>query len=417
VKKSTILALVAVLLFAGTSLGAQNAGKPKEITFWSLFTGGDGEFFDAMVKAFNASQNEIVMKTDTVKYDNYYTKLTAALAAKTAPDVVVIHQHQLINYVPNGVLLPLDGYLKKAGIDMSTFEAAPLSACKFDGKIYSVPMDVHPFILYYNKDLFAKAGIKKVPATLPELFAAAKAIQDKTGAIGIAADNTTATYKAYTLTRMFMTFLMQQGVATLDAGNTKANFNNAAGVKAYQAISDMMNKNSLTPKGLDYDSSVVDFKLGKAGFHFNGVWVTGAFEEQKDLNFGAVQIPAFFGKNASFAGSHTFAVPVQSKVDEQTILAVMKFIDWMTNHGEMWAKAGHIPTRKTVISKAEFKSLPHRGEYADAVKNAFGPPSSVKWAEVNDAISDSLEESIALNKDAATALAQMEKIVNDILKK
>jgi len=417
VKRLTITVMVALLLFAGSSLGAQNAKKPMEITFWSLFTGGDGEFFDAMVKAFNASQSEIVMKTDTVKYDNYYTKLTAALAAKTAPDVVVIHQHELINYVPNGVLTPLDDYLKKAGVDLSTFEAGPLSACKFNGKIYSVPMDVHPFIMYYNKDLLAKAGVTKVPGTLPELFAAAKAIQEKTGAIGIAADNTTATYKAYTLTRMFMSFLMQQGFTTLDASNKKANFNNEAGVKAYQAISDIMNKNGLTPKGLDYDSSVADFKLGKAGFHFNGVWVTGAFEEQKDLNFGAVQLPAFFGKFAALAGSHTFAVPVQNNPNEQTILGVMKFIDWMTNHGEMWAKAGHIPTRKTVIAKAEFKSLPHRAEYADAVKNAFGPPSSVKWAEVNDAISDSLEESIALNKDTKTALAQMEQIVNAILKK
>ncbi len=411
------MAMAALLLFVGTSVGAEGAGKPKEITFWSLFTGGDGEFFDAMVAAFNASQNEIVMKTDTVKFDSYYTKLTAALAAKTAPDVVVMHQDRLPGYVPNGVLLPLDEYIKKTGIDMNTFEPGPLANTKFNGKTYAIPMDVHPLIMYYNKTLFAKAGVTKVPETLPDLIAAAKAIQDRTGAIGIAADNTTATYKAYTLTRMFMSMLMEQGFTTLDAANAKANFNNEAGIKAYQALSEMVNKYGVIPEGLDYDSSVADFKLGKAGFHFNGVWVTGAFEAQSGLDFGAVKFPAFFGKSAGWAGSHTFAVPVQNRIEEDKILAVMKFIDWMTNHGEMWAKAGHIPTRKTVISKAEFKSLPHRAEYADAVKYSFATPGTPKWPECYNAISDSLEESIALNKDSRTALAQMEKIINDILKK
>jgi len=416
-KKLAFVAVVVILLFSSLTLNAQSAKKPIEITFWSLFTGGDGEFFDAMVKAFNASQSEIIMKADTVKFDNYYTKLTTALAAKTAPDVVIIHQHELINYVPNGVLMPLDDYLKKANVDLTDFEAAPLNACKTNGKIYAIPLDVHPFIMFYNKDLLSKAGITNIPKTLPELYAAGKAVQEKTDAIGIAADNTTATYKAYTLTRFFMALLMQQGVSTLNESNTKANFNNEAGIKAYQAIYDMMITNNLTPKGMDYDSSVATFKLGKAAFHLNGVWVTGLFEEQKDLNFGAIPLPAFLGKPASFAGSHTFAVPVQSKLNEQNVLAVMKFIDWITAHGEMWAKAGHIPTRKSVIAKLEFKALPHRAEYADAVKTAFGPPATTKWASVNDVISDALEEGIALKKDAKTTLSQMEKTVNDILKK
>jgi multiple sugar transport system substrate-binding protein len=391
--------------------------KPVEITFWSLFTGGDGDYFDAMVKAFNESQTEIVAKTDTVKYTSYYTKLTAALAAKNAPDVIVSHQHQLINYVPNGAFLALDDYIKQEGMDLSTFQAAPLAGCRFDGKLYAIPMDVHPIVMYYNKDLLAKAGVTKVPESLAELLAAAKAVQAKTGAIGIAADNTTATYKAYTLSRMYLSLLKEQGYAFLDAANAKANFNNAAGAKAYQALSDMMNKDKVMPKGLDYDSSCADFKLGKAAFHFNGVWMVGSLSEQAGLNFGVVQFPALLGKNAGWCGSHTFAVPVQKSQDPAKALAAVKFIDWMTAHGELWAKAGHIPTRTTVYAKAEFKNLPHRSEYADAAQNTFSVPATAKWQEIFDTMSDSLEESIALNRDAKTALSSMETKINAILKK
>ena len=414
--KRKLFAIVAAALMLGTALSAQAAVKQREVHFWTLFTGGDGDFFDAMVKAFNASQKDIVLVNDTVKFTDYYTKLTAALAAKTAPDFVVIHASQLVNYVPNNVFLPLDQYIKKAGVNLGDFESAPLAATTFNGKIYALPLDVHPLIMYYNKDLLQKAGVAKVPETLDELVAAAKAVQDKTGAIGIAADNTTATYKAYTLTRMFMSLLKEQGVTILDAGNKKANFNNAAGIKAYRALADMMNADGINPKGLDYDSSVADFKLGKAAFHFNGVWETGDLEGQSGLDFGSVPFPALLGPNAGWADSHTFAIPVQKKLDEQKVLDAVRVIDWLTSHGEMWAKAGHVPTRKSVVQKPEFLALQHRKDYAAAVKYAVTAPATPKWGEIYDTVSDALEAACAKNADPAATLAEMEKKVNAILK-
>ena len=176
-----------------------------------------------------------------------------------------------------------------------------------------------------------------------------------------------------------------------------------------------MNKDGLTPKALDYDSSVADFKLGKAAFHFNGVWCTGSFEEQKDLDFAAVPFPAAFGKSASWTDSHTFAVPVQRKLDQQKVLDVVKFMDWMTSHGEMWAKAGHIPTRISVVAKPEFQSLPHRKDYASAAKYVFAAPASPRWLQLFDLISDCLEGAVAKNADAKTTLADMEQKVNAVL--
>ena len=418
--KRTLIVVMVVFVVSGMASfagGSKEGTKPQEVGFWTLFTGGDGDFFDAMVKAFNSSQQDIVMNNQSVKWQDYYTKLTAALAAKTAPDVVIVHQSQLINYVPNNVFVPLDPYLQSVKADLADFEPKPLAACTFSGKIYAIPLDVHPLIMYYNKDLFSKAGVSGVPQSWDDLVKAAKAVQDSTGAIGLAVDDTTATYKAYTLTRVFMSFLMQQGVTLLNDSATKANFNNDAGVKAIQALIDTSNTDKITPKGLDYDSSVSSFKLGKAGMHFNGVWATGAFEQQSGLNFGAVQFPAAFGAHAAWADSHTFAAPVQKSTNTHTLTAAASFMMWMTAHGEMWAKAGHIPTRKSVVAKPEFKSLPYRKDYAEAVKYVFAPPSTPKWGEIYDNLSDMLEAAVAKNMDAHEALSQMEQKVNDILSK
>ncbi|NLZ67941.1 MAG: ABC transporter substrate-binding protein [Spirochaetales bacterium] len=410
-----ILVLATTFVFAQGGKEATTAKEgPIELRFWSLFTGGDGEFFDAMIKEFNASQDEIVMVNDMVKFDNYYTKLTTALAAKNAPDVIVCHQGNLLNYVPSGSLLALDSYVSSSML--ADFQQAPLDACRFDGKLYSLPFDVHPIVMYYNKDILASAGIDKLPTTAEEFTAASLQIKNKTGKWGMAIDNTTGTYKAYTLTRLFMSMMAQQGGSLLSSDNTKANFNNAEGVKALAWLTDLVNKDQVNPNELDYDAAMNVFKLGDAAFYFNGVWATGTLEQVNGLNFAAAPLPAFMGQSACWSGSHTLAIPVQKNQDPKKVEAGIKFIDWMTSHGEMWAKAGHIPTRKSVASKDEMKALPYRADYAAAAAFALETPRTPAWEEIYGTMSDMLEKAVTHNLDPKTSLAEMEVAINNIIK-
>jgi multiple sugar transport system substrate-binding protein len=419
-KKMKIVALVVALALTGvmTVSAAPKSTKPVEIKFWSLFTGGDGEFFDAMVAEFNKQHKDIKAVADTVKYSDYYTRLTAALAAKNAPDVVICHQGNLVNYVPNGVVTPLDALLSSAKAPMGDFLEAPLKGCMYNGKTYAIPLDVHPIIMYVNKDLLAKAGITKVPQTLDEILAAAKAVQSKVpDTIGIAADNTTATYHAETLTRLFISMLGQQGASLFAKDMKSVNFDNAAGVKALQTLNDFVNGSKVTPSGLDYDSSVNAFKNGEAAIHFNGVWATGAFESTKGLNFVAVPLPGLLGNPACWTNSHTMILPVQKSVDPAKQAAAVEFMMWMTAHGDMWAKAGHIPTRKSVQASDSFIKMPYRKGYADAAANVIAIPPTAAYSEVYAKVTDALEEAIAKNKDAKTAIPEIAKMANAIIAK
>ncbi|WP_320128973.1 ABC transporter substrate-binding protein [uncultured Sphaerochaeta sp.] len=416
-KNILLIAMVAVLasglLFAQATQEEPKKEGPIELTFWSLFTGGDGEYFDAMIQEFNASQDKIVMKNDMVKFDNYYTKLTTALAAKTAPDVVVIHQGNLLNYVPSGSLLALDGLVDST--TLADFQKAPLDGCRFDGKLYALPLDVHPIVMYYNKDLLAKAGITEIPQSAQDLINAGLAVKKATGKWGFAIDNTTGTYKAYTLTRLFMSMVAQQGGSLLTADDKAPNFDNAYGLKALKWLQELVNTYKINPTELDYDGAMNTFKLGDAAFYFNGVWATGTLEQQKGLNFGAAPLPAIMGGQAAWAGSHTFAIPTQKNQDPQKVKAAVTFIEWMTSHGELWAKAGHIPTRKSVAAKDSFKALPYRADYAASAAFALSTPRTPAWEEIYGTLSDKLEYAVTKNQDPAQALADMSKTTKDIL--
>lgn len=419
-KLKKMLALLLLLIASTGLIFAQGAAEtttqkgPTVVTFWSLFTGGDGEFFDAMIEEFNATHTDIQMKTDTVKFDSYYTKLTAALAAGTAPDLVVVHEANIRNYVPDQ-LLALDPYLEENNFPVDDFVSAPLEACKFDGQYYAIPLDVHPIIMYANTALLKQAGINDLPTNYEELIADAKAVQDKTGAMGIACDNTTAVYKAYTLTRLFFSMMYEQDGQMLSDDNMSAAFNNEYGVKALVALQDMVNKYEVTPQGLDYDSSVNAFKLGQAAFHFNGVWATGTFEKADNLDFVAVALPGLIGKPAAWGGSHTLAIPATEAKDPDHVKDILTCIDWITAHGEMWSLAGHIPTRTSVQESDAFKALPYRAGYASAAASTVAPPATDAWSEIYTTLSDKLEYAVAHNSNPQIALDDMEKTVNKII--
>jgi multiple sugar transport system substrate-binding protein len=337
------------------------------------------------------------------------------MADGTAPDVAVIHQCSLSRYAKNGSLYVLEDIAAPFKASLDDFMEVPLEACRFEGKLYAFPLDVYPLVMYYNTDLFNRADIVKAPETYIEVLQAAWAIQNRTGAIGLAADNTASAFKAWTLTQLFISLLKQQGAGILTGDNTHADFKNTAGEKALSVIIDLNEVSMIVPPGLKYEASVDTFRLGKAGMHINGVWAAGIFEKQKDLNFAAVPLPRFLGRNAAWAGSHTLAVPVQRKADLRKAEAAVTFILWMTEHSERLAKAGYIPVRKSVTRKTEFLSLPYRSAYLDAAYSAVMSPCTPVWDEIYDSISDSLESALTTNKSIKAILAEMDRKVNRII--
>jgi multiple sugar transport system substrate-binding protein len=114
--------------------------------------------------------------------NDYYTKLSLMnRSASTAPDVMYEDTFLVNTDIQAGFLAPLDEYLGKWA-DWSQFSDAAKSAAKaLDGKTYGVPMGTDTRALWYNKELFAKAGLAVPwqPKTWDDILAAARTIKTK----------------------------------------------------------------------------------------------------------------------------------------------------------------------------------------------------------------------------------------------
>ncbi|WOH18578.1 sugar ABC transporter substrate-binding protein [Paenarthrobacter sp. GOM3] len=167
------------LLLAACGTGPTPASVPAptedpsgSITFWSSLAG-----MDNVAAAFNAGQDKIKVTFETIPNgaNGGYAKLSTAITAGNGPDVSTIEYPQLPQFVSNGQVVPMDGLIHKAStVDKLTDETKAL--VQFGGKTFGLPYDAAPMLMWYRKDMLAKAGVE-VPRTWDEFEAAGKKLQ------------------------------------------------------------------------------------------------------------------------------------------------------------------------------------------------------------------------------------------------
>jgi multiple sugar transport system substrate-binding protein len=161
---------------AGTSTTSH---KPTTITLWNGFTERELGVVKQAVADFHASHPWITVKVVGGVNDD---KIIAAIRGGNAPDVAQSFTADNTGaFCSSGGWIDLKPYMDKSGIQESMFPQAVQTYTQFDGKRCALPMLADTYGLYYNKDLFKKAGITSPPKTMSELTEDAKKLTVRDG--------------------------------------------------------------------------------------------------------------------------------------------------------------------------------------------------------------------------------------------
>ena len=91
-KKKAAKLFMAAAVTALTVVGATGCGEKKEIEFWNLCTGPDGENMVALIDGFNATNPEYKIKNVTMEGGDLYTKIPTVVNSGTGiPDLALIN--------------------------------------------------------------------------------------------------------------------------------------------------------------------------------------------------------------------------------------------------------------------------------------------------------------------------------------
>lgn len=304
-------AIVATIGFAGV------ARAEETVVWWDFLGGGDGVRMKKLIEDFNAAHaGAIKIDATTLEWGvPFYAKVQTSAAVGEAPDVMTYHASRIPLAVQQGVLqeITADDWTAM-GLSSADFAPATWDAVTIDGKQYAVPLDTHPIVLYYNKDLLEKAGLldesgKPKGLDSREGFTATlQALKDagvKFPLGSVTADGNFMFRTIYSLMGQQDGQLMTDGEFL--AGDNGDKLANALGVLAEWT------KGGLQSTYTDYPATVALFTSGEAAMMINGVWevptMTDLNAQGKLFNWGAVELPVIFDHPATYADSHSFAIP------------------------------------------------------------------------------------------------------------
>lgn len=405
-KKTLALVLSLVMLLAASS-----AMAATEIDYWSVFTGGDGAVMQGMVDAFNASQDEVHVNHTPMTADDLYQKIPMTVQTGSGiPDVCVVHIERIPNFVTQELLYSYDLDLIKeaAGIVPENYNQAAWTASDIDGEHYGIPLDVHSYVTYYNKDLFDQYDLNEFVEDGYLTFDEIRALGDKARAAGWEGD----IFNLGWLRAQILGYYAQMGDGKLSQDGVTPSINNEAMKTAMQTMRDLWQDGYTTVKNTDYSSK---FYGGELLVWTEGIWMKAAVVDA-GINFGMLPGVCYTPENAkSWTSSHNFVQFADENRTEEEDAAVAKFVNWMGENSLTWAKdAGQCPSHLSINDVAEFKDMP-QAFLADPERvDELAIYSYEYWGLFDTAISRLAWDFVDV-MDIDDALVQVEQEINDAI--
>ena len=427
---------LAAIAFALT-LGSCSAGDHKTHLYLQRFFGecgaeygnsidiakaeGECGIITTMIARFNAENPDVHIDVNVVAWPGY-PQLTAQMAARDPPDLVTMHEGVITDYAAKGLVEPVDGYLRAAGIPASDFTDAARAGVTINGKIYALPWDTHGGLFHINTALFAKAGLMRggkpiLPNSADELIAQARQFQQRTGKPyliqSLVGDPAGAARNQYT-------YMMAQGAVLFpDARHVRLATPVGEQVAAFFK---RINDEHLGTQNMDTPAAIAAFINGEGGIYPTGTWMIGSFEKEAQTpgrplykSYAVFPYPRLWGQRVEFVSGHSWVVPARKRTPAQKA-AIARFFRFMAAHNFDWARTGHIPAFKSVLNDPRFKALPHRADIALLASIGRPLPSYVqRQSAIEGIVGEETDAAFTGQKPIARALEDAERRVNALL--
>lgn len=404
----TVAALAALLLTPAVA-------AKTEITFWHTYNTQSPEeetLVKKIIPAFEAKNPDIKVVAQNIPYQEMHQKLVTSVAGGMVPDLVRMDIIWVPEFANLGALEPLDDKPGFKELSDVVFKG-PLSTNYWKGKYYGLPLDTNTQVFLYNKDIFAKAGLKP-PKTWDDFAKMAATLTKKSG-------NKTTQY-GYALPGpwawYFLPWVWSNGGAITDPKITKATgyLNSPETIEAVEFLVDLYKKGYLAPT---IAQSGLGSWEGMGGNLYastqDGPWAFPSLEGQyKNLKLGADLMPAGRAGSISIVGGEDVRMFAGSK-NKEAAWKFMKFLLEPWAQMEM-AKVGQIPVREDVIDDPYFRDHPYYGIYLQQLKTAKARTPHPAYSKIEDIMQQAFQKVVAGKATAKQAFDDAAKQVDALLR-
>lgn len=178
----SVVALVAILMFAGLIPGFKSMGGKKtgdKIIMWSAFSRGE---MNPMIYDLNDENRSLFsIKYFEKKPNSYESELMDALASGTGPDIWLITQSAVLKTKNKVFQIPFESFSERAFSD-AFIDSAEVFLDMNGKSAVGIPVAVDPIVMYWNRDMFSSAGIARPPEYWSEFLLDVEKLTKRDGA-------------------------------------------------------------------------------------------------------------------------------------------------------------------------------------------------------------------------------------------
>lgn len=316
---ATVLAGTMVLsMLGGFAVQAdEESYDPITIQFWNGWTGSDGQVLMEYVDKFNET-NKWNITVEMDMSSEFGDKITTAMAADAAPALILGNAADKYTY--DGKLRKLDEIWDNTDIKKEDFVSSYLDSLSTDDGLYGVPFQISSYVMYWNKDLFEKAGLdpETPPATYDEWTEMAQKLTDPDSHVYGSGLSYTNVGADACIMQMFGGLEV-----TEQDGKWHANFENNQGYIDFVSWFKTQFDNGSNPTESDLDTMFVSNQLG---LYITGAWLMADLNTY-GINYGVttlIETP----EGGKQAPSNTQCFMVTSSASDEEALAAERFISW-----------------------------------------------------------------------------------------
>ena len=314
---------------------------------------------------------------------NYFQKIHLLFASKTPPDVLFINNLYLPIYADAGVLEPIGEWAEWDAYDDNT-----IRALSWKGKLYAVPRDVSNLVVFYNKDLFDKAGLEYPTEdwTLEEFLLIAQ-ILTKNGVFGVSFEEEPL---------FFLPYLMSEGGGIVSDDLSNIIIENEKSKKGLEFYSNLRKKYHVAPLADESASATMAqlFLQEKIAMHITGRWLVPKYRAEAKFKWDIISFPKGDAGSVVPLDASGWAVADKSKHKEEAYTFI-NFISNKKNIEKLTESGLIVPARRDVQTSKYFldgKPPQNAQIFIDIINTSKPTPVSINYREILDNLSPKFEK-------------------------
>ena len=397
----------------GTAKAGGKSGKLKVV--YARNTQEDvvqQKWLEGVKRQFESSHPGVTVELNGIvaPENEYYTKIDLMQSsASTAPDVVYADTFLVNSDVKAGYLAPLDDYLSKWA-DWNQFEETAKNAAKStDGHIYGVPVGTDTRALWYNKELFQKAGLPTdwQPKTWNDVLSAARTIKSKVP--GVIPLNVYSGKPAGEASAMqgFEMLLYGTGDELYNSETNKWIAPSKGLTSSFQFIKTIFDEKLTTPLQTALNPNVPSIiqtdmiPAGKVAINLDGFWISSNWGKagakpwpEWSKVMGVAAMPTQNGEepgSVSLSGGWLYSISKRSKNPDLAFEFIKEALN-AKNTAQYDVMLGNIAVRKDVAKDPTYtQGNPTTPFFTDLVKVTHYRPAFAEYPRISNAIQEQME--------------------------